>query len=82
VKGKKPTPLNITTKNFTAGKDNIDGNTKINDLNGLDTNTNRHEGQSNQELKLVVNIFLIESLHKADKWKKPAKKYPQKILLT
>ncbi len=28
VKGKKPTPFNITTKNFTAGKDNIDGNTK------------------------------------------------------
>ena len=78
VKGKKPAPFNVTTKNFTAGKDNIDGNTKINDLNGLDTNTNRHEGQSNQELMLVVNTFLIESLQKVDKQKKLAKKNPQK----
>jgi hypothetical protein len=59
VKGKKPATFNITTKNFTADKDNIDGDTKNNDLNGLDTNTNRHEGQSNQELTLVVNKFLI-----------------------
>jgi hypothetical protein len=28
VKGKKTAPFNITTKIFTAGKDNIDGNTK------------------------------------------------------
>jgi hypothetical protein len=29
VKGKKPAPFSITTKNFTAaGKDNIDGSTK------------------------------------------------------
>jgi hypothetical protein len=77
VKGKKPAPFNITKKNFTAGKDNIEGNTKNDDLNGLDTNTNRHEGQSNQELMLVVNTFLIESLQKADKRKKLAKKIPK-----
>ncbi len=72
VQGKKPAPVNITTKNFTAGKD-IDGNIKNNNLDGLDTNTNRHEGQSSQELTLVVSIFLIESLQKADKRKKLAK---------
>jgi hypothetical protein len=60
AKGNKSAPFNITTKNFNAGKDNIDGNTKNDDLGGLDTNTNRHEGQSNQELMLVVNTFLIE----------------------
>ena len=79
MKGKKPAPFNITTKNFTAGKDNIDGNTKNNDLNGLDTNTNRHEGQSNQELTLVVNTFLIKSLQKADKRKKLAKSFPKEL---
>jgi hypothetical protein len=79
VKGKKPTPVNITTKNFTAGKDNIDGNTKYDDLDELDTNTNRHEGQSNQELTLVVNTYLIESLQKADKWKKLEKKSPTEL---
>ena len=68
----------MTTKNFTAGKDNIEGNTKNNDLNRLDTNTNRHEGQSNQELTLVVNTFLIESLQKADKQKKLGKKIPKR----
>jgi hypothetical protein len=78
VKGKKSAPFNITTKNFTAGKDNIDGNTKNNDLDGLDTNTNRHEGQSNQELTLVVNTFWIKSLQKADKRKKLAKKIPKR----
>jgi hypothetical protein len=78
VKGKKPAPFNITTKKFTAGKDNIDGNTKNDDLSELDTNTNRHEGQSNQELTLVVNIFLIESLQRADKRKKLAKKFPKR----
>jgi hypothetical protein len=82
VKGKKPTPFKITTKNFTAGKDNIDGNTKNVDFNRLDTNTNRHERQSNQELTLVVNTFLIESLQKADKQKKLARKIPQKNLPT
>jgi hypothetical protein len=79
VKGKKPTPFNITTKNFTAGKDNIDVNTKNNNLDGLDTNTNRHDRQSNQELTLVVNTFLIESLQKADKRKKLTKKIPKRI---
>jgi hypothetical protein len=79
VKGKKPAPFNITTKNFTAGKDNIDGNTKNDDLDGLDTYTNRHERQSNQELALVVNTFLIESLQKADKRKKLAKKFQKNL---
>jgi hypothetical protein len=51
---------------------------KNDDLNGLDTNTNRHEGQSNQELTLVVNTFLIESQQKADKRKKSAKKIPKR----
>jgi hypothetical protein len=58
---------------FTAAKDNIDGNTENDNLNGLDTNTNRHEGQSNQELALIVNTALIESLKKAEKQKKLAK---------
>ncbi len=70
MKEKKPACFNITTKDFTAGDDNIDGNTKNDNLNRLDTTTNRHEGQSNQELTLVVNTFLIESLQKADKGKK------------
>jgi hypothetical protein len=48
-------------------------------LNGLDTNTNRHEGQSNQELTLVVNTFLIKSLQKADKQKKLAKNSPKEL---
>jgi hypothetical protein len=78
VKGKKPAPFNITTKNFTAGKDNIDGNTKNDDLDGLGTNTNRHEGQSNQEPMLVVNTFFNESLQKADKRMKLAKKFPKR----
>ncbi len=80
VKGKKPAPFNITTKNYTAGKDNFDGNTKNDNLDGLDTNTNRHEGQSNQELTLVVNTFLIKSLQKTDKQKKLAKRISPKEL--
>jgi hypothetical protein len=78
VKEKKPATFIITTNNFTAGKDNIEGNTKNDDLNGLNTNTNRHEGQSNQELALMVNTVLIESLQKADKRQKLAKKFPQR----
>jgi hypothetical protein len=57
----------ITTTVFTSAKDNIDSNTENDDLKGLDTNTNRHDGLSNQELALIVNKVLIESLEKADK---------------
>jgi hypothetical protein len=46
MEGKKHTTFKITTKIVTAAKDNIDGNTEKNDLSGLDTNANRHEGQS------------------------------------
>jgi hypothetical protein len=55
-------------------KDNIDSNTENNNLDKLDTNANRHEGQSNQELALIVNTAFIESLQKAEKKKKLAKK--------
>jgi hypothetical protein len=44
---------------FTSAKDNIDGNTENNNHNRLDTNANRHEGQLNQELALIVNTSLI-----------------------
>ncbi len=74
MEGKKCATFKITTKIFTAAKDNIDGNTENNDLNGLDTNANRHEGQSNQELALIVNTTLIKALQKAEKRKKLAKK--------
>jgi hypothetical protein len=37
----------ITTTVFTSAKDNIASNTENNDLEGLDTNTNRHDGLSN-----------------------------------
>ncbi len=70
---KKRATFKITTKIFTAAKDNIDGNTENDDLKGLDTNTNRHEGQSNQELALIVNTALIKSLQKAEKQKKLVK---------
>jgi hypothetical protein len=82
MEGKKCASFKITTKIFTAAKDNIDGNTENDDLNGLDTNANRHEGQSNQELALIVNTALIESLQKAEKQKKLAKKIHQKNLPT
>ncbi len=78
VKGKKPAPFNITTKTFTAGKDNIDGNTNNNDLDGLDTNTNRHEGQSNQELMLVVNTFLSSHYRRLTNGRNWQKQFPQK----
>jgi hypothetical protein len=78
MEGKKRATFEITTKIFTAAKDNIDGNTEKDNLNGLDTNANRHEGQSNQELALIVNTALIKSLQKAEKQKKRAKKIHQK----
>ncbi len=78
MEGKKCTNFKITKKIFTAAKDNIDGNTENDNFDGLDTNANRHEGQSNQELALIVNTALIKSLQKAEKRKKLAKKNHQK----
>jgi hypothetical protein len=80
MEGKKRTTCKITTKIFIAAKNNIDGNTENDDLNGLDTDANRHEGQSNQELVLIMNTALIESLQKAEKQKNLAKKNSPKEL--
>ncbi len=80
MEGKTRATFKITTKICTAAKDNIGGKTENDDCNGLDTNKNRHEGQSNQELALIVNTALIESLQKAEKQKKMAKKNHQKNL--
>ncbi len=73
MEGKKRSTFKITTKIFTAAEDNIDDNTENNNLDGLDTNGNGHEGQSNQELALIVNTALFKSLRKAEKQKKLAK---------
>ena len=78
MEGEKRATFKITTKIFTAAKDNIEGNTENDNLDRLDTNPNRHEGQSNQELVLIMNTALIESLQKAEKQKKLAKKIHQK----
>jgi hypothetical protein len=67
VTGKKCTTFEITEKDFTIP--NTDSDTGNNDIKGLDTTANRHEGQSNQELALIVNNALIEILEKADKQK-------------
>jgi hypothetical protein len=80
MEGKKRATFKTTTKIFTAAKDNIDGNTENVDLDGLDTNANRHEGQSIRELALIVNTALIESLQKAEKQKKLARKKSPKEL--
>jgi hypothetical protein len=77
---KKCATFKVTTKVFTAAKDNIDGNTDHDKLDGLDNNANRHEGQSNQELALIVNTALIKSLQKAEKQKKLAKTISPKEL--
>ncbi len=50
MEGKKRATFKITTNIFTAAKDSIDGNTENDNLNGLDTNANRHERQSKQKL--------------------------------
>jgi hypothetical protein len=82
MEGKKCTTFKITTKFFTAAKDNIDGNTEKDNIGGLDANANRHEGQSDQELALIVNTALIKSLQKAEKQKKLAKTNSPKDLPT
>jgi hypothetical protein len=45
----------ITTTVFPSAKDRIDSNTENGDLKGLDTNTNRNDGLSSQQLALMVN---------------------------
>ncbi len=65
----------ITDTNLPSTKENIDSNTEHKELEGLDTNTNKNEGLSNQELAVMVNRVLIESLEKADKQKKSTKKH-------
>jgi hypothetical protein len=56
-------------------KDNTDSNTDNEELKGLDTNTNRNEELSTQELAVMVNRVLIESLEKADKKKRSTMKH-------
>jgi hypothetical protein len=67
VTGKKCTTFKITEKDFIIS--NTDSDTGINNIKGLYTKANRHEGQSNQELALIVNSALIELLEKANKQK-------------
>ncbi len=76
--GKKCATFKITEKNFTIS--NIDSDNGNNDIKGLDTKANRHEGQSDQELALIVNSALIELLEKANRRKKQAKKNSPKEL--
>ncbi len=72
VTGKKCTTFKITEKDFTIS--NTDSDTGNNNIKGLDTKANRHEGQSNQELAMIVNSALIELLEKANKQKTQPKK--------
>jgi hypothetical protein len=76
VTGKKCTIFKITEKDFTIS--NTDSDTGNNNIKGLDTMANKHEGQSNQELALIVNSALIELLEKANKQKTRPKKIIQK----
>ncbi len=76
VTGKKCTTFKITEKDFTIS--NTDSEIGNNDIEGLDTKAKRHEGQSNQELALIVNSALIKLLEKANKQKKQPKKILQK----
>jgi hypothetical protein len=72
VIGKKCTTFEITEKDFTIH--NTESDTGNHDIKGLDTKANRHEGQSNQELALIVNSALIKLLEKANKLKTQPKK--------
>jgi hypothetical protein len=64
----------ITTTVLPFTEENIDSTTEEMKLDGLDTTTRRNDECSNQELALMVNKILIESLEKADKIKKIKKK--------
>ncbi len=77
VTGQKCTTFKITEKDFTIS--NTDKETGNNDIEGLVTKANRHEGQSNQELALIVNSALIKLLEKANKQKKQPKKNSKRI---
>ncbi len=78
VTRKKCTTFEITEKDFTIP--NTDSDTGNNDIEALDTKAIRHEGQSNQELALIVNSALIKLLEKANKQKtQPKKKYSKRI---
>ncbi len=78
VTGKKCTTFKITEKDGTIS--NAESDTGNNDIKGLDTKANRHEGQSNQELALIVNSTLIKLLEKANKQKTQPKKNSPKEL--
>ncbi len=67
VTGKKCISFKNTEKDFIIS--NTDCDTGSNDIKGLDTKANRHEGQSNRELALIVNSALIKLLEKANKQK-------------
>ena len=60
VTGKKCTTFEITETDFTTP--NTDCDTGNNHIKGLDTKANRHEGQSNQELALILNSALVKLL--------------------
>ncbi len=80
VTGKNRTTFEITEKDFTMP--NTDSDTGNNNIVGLDTKANRLEGQSNQELALIVivNSALIELLEKANKQKtQPTKISPKEL---
>jgi hypothetical protein len=78
VTGKKCTTFKITENDFTIS--NTDSDTGNNDIKGLDTEANRHEGQSNQELALIVHSALIKLLEKATKRKTQPKQISPKEL--
>jgi hypothetical protein len=78
VQGKKCTNFKITEKNFTIS--NTASEAGNNYIKGLDTKANRHEGQSNPELTLIVMSALIEFLEKANKQKKQPKQISLKEL--
>jgi hypothetical protein len=47
--------FHITKTVFPLDKGDIDSNSKNKNLDGLDTNTSRNDGLSNQELALMVD---------------------------
>ncbi len=75
--GKKCSIFKITEKDFTIS--NTDSDTRNNDIEGLNTKANIHDGQSNQELALIVNSALIELLEKANKQQTQPKKISNRI---
>ncbi len=78
VTEQKCTTFKITEKFFTIS--NTDSDTGNNDIKEMDTKANRHEGQSNQELALIVNSALIKLVEKANKQKTQPKRISPKEL--